>query len=101
MGPKEIDQSLIRLSVLIQVSKEPIDSAGLFAKLHERGLAIDTASMRRILHAFERKGYLVSREAGASRTSVTYAITRAGRRQSRDAREKLVALLATFGSRSA
>src|SRR5262249_28994190 len=101
MGPKQIDQSLIRLSALIEVSKGPTDSAGLLVKLHDRGLAVNLALVRRILRAFERKGYLVSRETEAGRTSVTYAITRAGRRQSRDAREKLAALIATLGSRSA
>jgi DNA-binding PadR family transcriptional regulator len=98
MEPKEIYPNLIRLHVLIEASRRPIDTGSVRGSLEDRGLILNDASIRRILREFEGKGYLASSEAHNSRPHIIYTMTPAGRARMRDAKEKIRALIAMFES---
>ena len=80
MEPNQIHRSLIRLHILIEASKRPLEAGGI--------AALDRAATRRILREFERKGYLTT----SGRAPGTYTITKAGRLRARDARNKIASL---------
>jgi DNA-binding PadR family transcriptional regulator len=97
MEPREIYRSLIRLYVLIEAAKRPLDSAGIAATLQDRGFTLSVEATRRILRVFEGKGYLTGTEVRNSRAHKVYTITAAGRRQVPDAKRKIEELIDTFG----
>ena len=84
MEPNEIYRSLIRLHILIEAAKAPIEGESI------AGLNRDKA--RRILREFESKGYLATN----GRVAGVYAITKAGRLRARDAKKKIAALMEIF-----
>jgi len=97
MEPKEIYRSLIRLYILIEADKQPLDSTGVAASLCDRGFALSLASTRRILRSFEDNGYLAGAKVRNSRPHKVYTLTAAGRRRARDAKRKIGELMETFG----
>ncbi len=97
MEPKEIERTLVRLYILFDAAKEPIDGSGITEKLRERRLTTSLGSVRRILRELETKGYLVSHEVRNSRSHRMYAATPAGRLRIKDAKKKIRALIGIFG----
>jgi DNA-binding PadR family transcriptional regulator len=97
MESKEIYRGLIRLHILIEATRRPLDSAGLTARLRNHGLNLSLASTRRILRGFEGRGYFSCAEVRNSRPHKMYKITAAGRRQARDAKRRVRELIETFG----
>jgi DNA-binding PadR family transcriptional regulator len=96
MGPREIDRSLIRLYILIEAAKQPLDSVGVAASLRDRGFTLSLASALHILRLFEGKGYLTGTEVRDSRLHKMYTLTAAGRRRTRDAKRKIREMMETF-----
>jgi len=101
MEPKEIYRSLIRLHILFDAAKGPIDSGAVAGKLHDRGFIANPASVRQTLRTLESKGYLVSNEVRKSQARRMYSITPAGRLRARDAKKKIGDLIEMFGSQGA
>ena len=97
MAPHEIYRSLIRIHVLIEVAKAPIDSSSLARRISDHGLTMNSESARRILRELEAKGYLVSKEVRGRRSRRFYVLTGAGRRRRRDAKNKVRALIEILG----
>jgi DNA-binding PadR family transcriptional regulator len=98
MEPNKIYRTLIRLHVLIEATRRPLDSADVSVNLHDRGVKLGPVPVRHILRRFEAEGYLTSTLVRNSRQRKVYTITAAGRRKARDANEKLRSLIDTFGS---
>ena len=97
MEPREIYRSLIRLHVLIEAARRPLDSAGVSTKLQDCGLKLGVASVRQILRRFAAAGYLASTPARNSRHRKVYIITATGRKQARDAKKRVGQLIETLG----
>jgi DNA-binding PadR family transcriptional regulator len=98
MEPKEIYRSLIRLHILIEASKRPVNSGGVTGKLHDRGFTLSLARVRDILRDFEGKGYLVSTGVRDGRVRRMYTITQTGRIRMQDANKKVGELIEILGS---
>jgi DNA-binding PadR family transcriptional regulator len=96
MEPREIYRSLIRLHVLIEATRRPLDSAGVSAKLQNCGFKLGVASVRQILRRFEAVGYLTSTPARNSRHRNVYRITATGRKGARDAKKRVGQLIETL-----
>ena len=99
MEPREIYRSLIRLHILIEAARRPLDSAGVAAKLHDRGFNFGVASVRNILRRFEAAGYLTSALARNRRPHRVYRITATGRKLAREAKKRVGTLIETLGSK--
>src|SRR5689334_20085024 len=97
MQPREIYRSLIRLHVLIEAARRPLDSIGISAKLQECGLKLGVASVGQILRRFEAVGCLTSTPAPNNRQRDVYTITATGRKRARDAKKKIGQLIETLG----
>jgi DNA-binding MarR family transcriptional regulator len=97
MEPREIYRSLIRLHVLIEAARRPLDSAGVSAKLQACGLKLGVASVRQILRRFEAVGYLTATPARNRRGGNVYTITATGRKRARDAKKRVGELIQTLG----
>jgi len=97
MEPKEIYRSLIRLQVLMEAARRPLDSAALSAKLQDRGFKLGAASVRSVLRRFEAAGYLTAMPAQTTRGRKVYTLTAAGRRRARDASKRVGQLIETLG----
>jgi DNA-binding PadR family transcriptional regulator len=97
METKEIYRSLIRLHILLDAAKGPIDSGAVAGKLHDRGFTANPAAVRQTLRTLESKGYLVSSEVRNSQTRRMYSITTVGRLRARDAKKKIGDLIEIFG----
>jgi DNA-binding PadR family transcriptional regulator len=98
MEPKEIYLSLLRLHVLIEAASRPLDSAGVSAKLHDRGVKFGLASIRHILRRFGADGYLTAHPVRNSRPHKVYTRTAAGRTRAQEAKKRLRNLIDTLGS---
>ena len=96
MEPKEIYRSLIRLHILLDAAKGPIDSGSVAGKLHAPGFTATLASVRQILRTLESRGYLVSNEVRKSQVRRMYSITKVGRLRARDAKKKIGDLIKLF-----
>ncbi len=101
MEPKEIYRSLIRIHILFDAAKGPIDSGGVTGKLHVLGYTASLASIRQILRTLESRGYLVSKEVRKSRVRRMYSITKVGRSRAGDAKKKIGDLIEIFASQGA
>jgi DNA-binding PadR family transcriptional regulator len=101
MEPKEIYHSLIRLHILLDAAKGPIESGGVAGKLNVLGFTANLASVRQILRTLESRGYLLSNEVHNSRARRMYRITQAGRLRARDAKKKIGDLIEIFESQGA
>jgi len=96
MEPKEIYRSLIRLHILLDAAKGPIDSGGVARKLDATGFTATLASVRQILRTLESRGYLVSNEVRKSQVRRMYSITKVGRLRAGDAKKKIGDLIKLF-----
>ena len=101
MEPKEIYRSLIRLHILLDAAKGPIDSGGVARKLDAIGFTATLASVRQILRTLESRGYLLSNEVRKSQVRRMYSITKFGRLRARDAKKKIGDLTNLFESQGA
>lgn len=81
----------------MEAAKQPLDTAGVTARLNDRGHTVSLAATRRILRLFEGKGYLTATDVRNSLPHKEYTLTAAGRRRARDARRKIGELLETLG----
>jgi DNA-binding PadR family transcriptional regulator len=98
MAPHEIYRSLIRIHVLIELAKAPVDSGGLARKISDHGFTMSSESARRILRQLRARGYVVCKEVRSRRSRRLYTLTGAGRRRLRDAKNKVRALIEILGS---
>lgn len=85
-GWSEIDRGLIRLYVLHRAVAGPITRSSIVERLKSHNQHVDPASVSRILHGLERKGYLKQKLA-------TYRATRQGRAAIGKAGKRLRVLL--------
>lgn len=99
MELKEIYRSLIRLHILIEATRRPLDSAGVSATLQDRGFKLSAVSVWRILRGFETAGYLKSTPARNSRPRSVYTITAAGRKRALDASKRVEQLIEILGAK--
>lgn len=81
MEHQELLSGLIRLHILHHAAKEPLYGQWMIEELARHGYKLSPGTLYPMLHAMERKGYLVSKEQRVGRSARRlYRATPSGRK---------------------
>ena len=90
MADQDLYSGLVRLHVLYHASAAPIFGLGMIRELRHHGYRVGPGTLYPILHRMERKGYLQSKKQRVQgKVRRVYAITARGRRELRQATDKV------------
>ncbi|HSZ56580.1 MAG TPA: PadR family transcriptional regulator [Tepidisphaeraceae bacterium] len=90
MADQDLYSGLVRLHVLYHASAGVIFGLGMIRELRRHGYRVGPGTLYPILHRMERKGYLRSKEELVrGKVRRVYAITARGRREVRQATDKV------------
>ena len=93
MDHRELLSGFVRLHILLHAAEAPVYGAWIIRELAHHGYRLSAGTLYPMLHAMEKKGYLVSREERHGRTARRlYEATEAGRDALAVAREKATEL---------
>jgi DNA-binding PadR family transcriptional regulator len=90
MDDRELYAGLVRLHVLHHAAREPVYGLAMIEELGRHGYKLSAGTLYPILHALEKKGYLVSTRERSGRTQRRlYRATPSGRTALKAARVKV------------
>lgn len=90
MADQDLYSGLVRLHVLYHASAGAVFGLGMIRELRHHGYRVGPGTLYPILHRMEQKGYLQSRkQLVQGKVRRVYAITARGRRELRQATDKV------------